>query len=125
MPLLPLFFNHYTHRYRNSDIWRGFPRLMVFLFRLVYLDNRQGCRTSVVAAVGTSSNGALDEGVLYLQPYKIPSWCCRAPIIRKNSNNDNDGQQRASIIGVPFPAMEALGPFMGFCPTEPRIVENV
>lgn len=92
----------------NSDIWRGFPSFLIFLFHLIYLNNRQGCRTSVVAAVG-----ALENDWLYLQPYKIHPWFCRQTS-KKNSK----------CIGVPFPPMEALGPFMGFCPTEPRLFED-
>ena len=80
---------------------------MIFLFRLVYLNNYQGCQTSVAAAVDSK----LDDAVLYLQPYKIPARCCRRP---KNSR----------ILGVPFPPMESLGPFLGPCPTEPRLFDD-
>ena len=94
----------------NSDIWRGFPRFMIFLFNLIYLSNRQGCQTSVAAAV----DGSLEDDVLYLQPYKIPGWYCRRTSTTTKSN----------ILGVPFPPVEALGPFLGSCPTEPRMFED-
>ena len=52
----------------NSDIWRGFPQWMRFIFGLFYLDSRQGCSTSVAAALCN-----FDSSVEYLQPYWLPS----------------------------------------------------
>jgi len=77
----------------NSDIWRGKPRWMVPLFRLLYLTNRQGCQTSVAACVED-----LPDDVLYLQPY----W------------------QRSSKL-TPWPPTEMLGPFVGFQHVPPRL----
>lgn len=70
--------------YRNSDIWRSFPRFVIPLFRLVYLNNKQGCQTSVAAAVcdwkslqfpnqhaaSADSSSSSSPNAVYLQPYK-------------------------------------------------------
>ena len=52
----------------NSDIWRGYPQWIRFIFGLFYLDSRQGCSTSVAAALCS-----FDSTVEYLQPYWLPS----------------------------------------------------
>jgi hypothetical protein len=71
------FHAHASHQtlaiHSNSDIWRNFPRLAVLLFDLVYLNNRQGCRTSVAAAVADwpslQRRHADCVEAVYLQPY--------------------------------------------------------
>lgn len=76
-----------------SDIWRDYPRWLVFLFSLLYINPKKGSTTSVAAAVGEFPKEAL-----YLQPY----W-----LFNKNK--------------VPFPAMEMLGPYVGYEITKPRL----
>lgn len=78
----------------NSDIWRKFPRFIIPLFRLLYLNNQQGSHTSVAAALSQD----LPDDTIYLQPYYQP--------------------QPSS---VPFPPLEMLGVFVGHQPTTPRL----
>jgi len=80
--------------FSNSDIWRDFPRILIPIFSLIYLNNRQGCRTSVAAALGD-----FDGTTLYLQPYWLPT----------------------TTTQTPFPALEMLGPYQGHCVTQPRL----
>jgi hypothetical protein len=84
----------YLHN-SNSDIWRDFPNILKFFFNLIYLNNRQGCQTSVAAAVGE-----WDDKVIYLQPYWLPA---------------------TSSTQVPFPVTEMLGVFQGHRVTQPRL----
>jgi hypothetical protein len=79
----------------NSDIWRDFPSILKFFFNLIYLNNRQGCQTSVAAAVGE-----WDDDVVYLQPYWLPA---------------------TSRTQVPFPVVEMLGVYQGHRVTQPRL----
>jgi len=81
----------------NSDIWRDFPRFIVLLFNLVYINNQQGCQTSVAAAVSDAVDD--DDKAIYLQPYPVV-W---------------NPQQPA------FPAYEMLAPFAGPLVTRPRL----
>ena len=88
--------------YRNSDIWRDFPRFIVAIFRLIYINNQQGCQTSVAAAVcdlPSKTSQERGDGTPYLQPYPIV-W---------------DPQQPA------FPPLEMLAPFAGPVITQPRL----
>jgi NAD(P)-dependent dehydrogenase (short-subunit alcohol dehydrogenase family) len=52
----------------NSDIWRDFPLWVRYIFGFFYLDSRQGCYTSLAAALCY-----FDESVEYLQPYWLPA----------------------------------------------------
>jgi len=65
---------------------------MIPLFRALYLDSEQGCQTTVAAALGDFEDD-------YLQPYWMPSW----------------------MKGTPFPALEMMGPFVGYRATIPRL----
>lgn len=92
----------------NSDIWRNFPRLVVLLFDLVYLNNRQGCRTSVAAAVADwpSLQRPRSDCVeaVYLQPYR--TFFATAP-------------------NQPlFPPLEMLGVFGGHEVVRPRLSKD-
>ena len=80
----------------NSNIWRNTSRWLVKLFGLIYLTSAQGCSTSVAAATQK-----LDDDVVYLQPYWLPGW-----------------------MKVAFPAMEMLGPYVGWRITSPRLPED-
>jgi hypothetical protein len=86
---------HFFLHNSNSDIWRDFPSILKFFFNLIYLNNRQGCQTSVAAAVGE-----WDDDVVYLQPYWLPA---------------------TSSKQVPFPVMEMLGVYQGHRVTQPRL----
>ena len=66
---------------------------MIPFFRALYLDSRQGCHTTVAAALGDFDDD-------YLQPYWLPEWM--------------------SDI-TPFPALEMMGPFVGYQATKPRL----
>ncbi|GAX24051.1 hypothetical protein FisN_26Lh121 [Fistulifera solaris] len=77
----------------NSEIWRDFPIWIRKLFAYIYLTPRQAAQTLVAAAVGEFTQ----QDKLYLQPYQQP-WS-----------------------GVPFPAWEMLGPFVGHVVTPPRL----
>jgi hypothetical protein len=68
------------------------PAILLKLFKLIYLNNEQGARPSVVAAVGE-----LEDDAIYLQPYYMP------------------------FAGVPFPVFEMLGPYVGHHVTPPRL----
>lgn len=81
----------------NSDIWRNTNKWLVKLFGLIYLTSVQGCSTSVAAA--TQDFGK--DNVEYLQPYYLPKW-----------------------MKVAFPALEMLGPYVGWRITEPRLPED-
>lgn len=78
----------------NSDIWRGYPRWIVAIFKRVYLNNKQGSYTSIAASVMDD----LPEDVVYLQPY-----------------------HQVQNQSPPFPPFEMLGPFVGFQSTPPRL----
>jgi hypothetical protein len=68
------------------------PPIVLKIFKLIYLNNKQGARPSVVAAVGE-----LERDAIYLQPYYMP------------------------FGGVPFPVFEMLGPYVGHKVTPPRL----
>lgn len=91
--ILLLLITTYFFTHRNSDIWRGFPRWIIPIFRLLYLNNQQGCYTSVAACLCE-----IETSVIYLQPYWMP-W---------------SGQPA-------FPPMEMLGPFVGYAAATPRL----
>jgi NAD(P)-dependent dehydrogenase (short-subunit alcohol dehydrogenase family) len=74
-----------------SDIWRGFPKWVVQVMKVFLLTPRQACRPVVAAAVGMMNAS-------YLQPYWLPRYDRR-----------------------PFPAMEMLGPYVGYAATTPRL----
>jgi hypothetical protein len=78
----------------NSDIWRAFPRFVIPLFRLIFLDTVQGSTCSLAAALLPSI-----DLPLYVQPYWIP-------FLRDSA---------------PHPILEMLGLFAGFVPTSPRL----
>lgn len=82
----------------NSEIWRGFPRFIIPLFRLAFLTTSQGSSCSVAAA--TLSD---DDLPLYLQPYWMPF---------STSNR------------TPHPIFETLGPYAGYVPTAPRLPQD-
>lgn len=90
----------FSSTYSNSDIWRGYPRWIIPIFRLLYLTSKQGSSTSVAAAVGDFPQTQKDE-VLYLQPYR-----------------QFLGSQEHK---PPFPAFEMLGPYAGYEITTPRL----
>jgi NAD(P)-dependent dehydrogenase (short-subunit alcohol dehydrogenase family) len=90
----------YKNNGSNSDIWRNFPAMIKFLFGLVYLTNKQGCSTSVVAAVSDE----LPADAIYLQPYWLP-----------NESLSPHQQQ------PPFPAFEMLGPYQAYRVSTPRL----
>jgi len=77
----------------NSDIWRGFPRWIIPIFSLLYINNAQGAFTSIAACLCD-----FDSSVIYLQPYWLPF------------------PKRPA-----FPPMEMLGPFVGYAATAPRL----
>jgi NAD(P)-dependent dehydrogenase (short-subunit alcohol dehydrogenase family) len=83
-----------------SDIWRDTPRVLVFLYKLVYLSSRQGCRTTVDAATNENLGVPSNELAVYLQPYWNPSLPRSKPM---------------------FPLFEMLGPFLGSVPASPRL----
>ena len=74
-----------------SDIWRGFPDWVVQVMKIFLLTPRQACRPVVAAAVEM-----MDAS--YIQPYWLPRYDRR-----------------------PFPAMEMLGPYVGYAVTAPRL----
>eukprot|EP00545_Synedropsis_sp_CCMP1620_P014233 CAMPEP_0119020756 /NCGR_PEP_ID=MMETSP1176-20130426/24681_1 /TAXON_ID=265551 /ORGANISM="Synedropsis recta cf, Strain CCMP1620" /LENGTH=317 /DNA_ID=CAMNT_0006975229 /DNA_START=147 /DNA_END=1100 /DNA_ORIENTATION=+ len=82
----------------NSDIWRGFPRFIIPLFRMVFLTVQQGSSCSVAAVTLSSSNDELLP--LYLQPY----WMLPGSSTR-----------------TPHPVFETLGPYATYVPTAPRL----
>ena len=78
----------------NSDIWRGFPRFIIPIFRAIFLTTQQGSSCSVAAATLADDNLPL-----YLQPYWMPIRSKRTP----------------------HPIFETLGPYAGYVPTAPRL----
>ena len=80
-----------------SDIWRGFPTILRVLFRFIYLTTRQGCSTTVAAAVKDDWS----DDTFYLQPY----W-------------------QAEGCASPHPVTEMLGPYVGYLPTKPRLPDD-
>jgi NAD(P)-dependent dehydrogenase (short-subunit alcohol dehydrogenase family) len=82
----------------NSDIWRGFPRFVVVIFRYVFLTIQQGSTCSVAAATLPSK-----DLPLYLQPYWMP------PVLTNSKKR------------TPHPVFETLGPYAGYVPTSPRL----
>ena len=81
----------------NSDIWRGFPRFIIPLFRLAFLTTVQGSSCTVAAATLPDDNLPL-----YLQPYWMP----------------------VSTKHTPHPIFETLGPYAGYVPTRPRLADD-
>lgn len=77
-----------------SDIWRGFPEWIQRVLKVFFLTPQQASVPVVAAAVHKSWN----ETTTYLQPYWLPSY--EKP---------------------PFPAMEMLGPYIGYAATTPRL----
>ena len=69
---------------------------MIRVFDLFYLNSRQGCYTSVAAALNE-----FDPTQVYLQPYCMPAG-----------------------TKVPFPMIEMMGPFCGYRVTEPRLPDD-
>ena len=82
----------------NSEIWRGFPRFIIPLFRLAFLTTSQGSSCTVAAATLPD-----DELPLYLQPYWMPY---------------------STTNRTPHPIFETLGPYAGYVPTAPRLAED-
>lgn len=83
---------------RNSDIWRNYPSVIKYVYRLVYLTSKQGASTSIAAAIMD-----FDQETIYLQPYLLPRQKKESP---------------------PFPLFEMLGPYMGYVETTPRLPED-
>lgn len=81
----------------NSDIWRNKPAFLRRIFQLVYLDNKQGCHTTVAACVISD----LPADANYLQPYH---------------------QVHPTV--APWPPLEMLGVFVGHLITEPRLPKD-
>jgi hypothetical protein len=90
--------------YSNSDIWRNFPRFIIPLFALAYLNNEQGSQTSVAGAMCDFADLQIRPGspVAYLQPY--------AQVFDKNS-----------LSQPVFPLFEMLGVFGGHFKVVPRL----
>jgi NAD(P)-dependent dehydrogenase (short-subunit alcohol dehydrogenase family) len=80
-----------------SDIWRTFPPAVLCVARpfcsLFFLNTQQGSATSVAAASAREPGGRrmLPGDLLYLTPYRIPSW----------------GGERVALL------FDSLGPFAG------------
>ena len=95
----------------NSDIWRGFPSWMRSIFANVYLTTEQGSAPLVAAAVQDDWNyAAAVGGVVYLQPYWIPSLSLSSE------------QQQSTSPMIPF--TEMLGPYIGYAITAPRLLAD-
>lgn len=94
-----LLFPYYYYSY--SDIWRNYPKVMQYLYRLFYLSSKQGSTTSVAACVLED----LDPSTIYLQPYLLP-----APAAKKKK--------------PPFPLFEMLGAYVGYVETVPRLPQD-
>lgn len=102
-PLLDFLFSFVFCLRSNSDIWRDFPRIMIPLFKLAYLDNQQGSHTSVAGAVCEFEQLRLEpkSNLAYLQPYQ---------------------QYWFSSLEKPiFPLFEMLGVFAGHLKARPRL----
>lgn len=88
----------------NSDIWRDFPRFLVPIFEMIYLNNYQGSQTSVAAALCDWSDlqsAAACSDTVYLQPYY---------------------QHFPQRKGEPlFPPLELVGSFGGHHQVTPRL----
>ena len=69
------------------------------IFRSLYLNNQQGCMTTVAACLCD------DSEALYLQPYWMPSLS-------------------SPSSSLPPPFMEMLGPYVGYAVTQPRLPPN-
>jgi NAD(P)-dependent dehydrogenase (short-subunit alcohol dehydrogenase family) len=80
----------------SSDIWRGKPKFMQAIFRMVYLTPLQGCSTTVAAVVKEDWGDAT-----YLQPYWQPY-----------------GEE------TPVPVTEMIGPYVGYYPVKPRLPKD-
>lgn len=89
----------------NSDIWRNFPRFIIPIFALVYLNNRQGSHTSVAGALCDFESIQLQPGspIAYLQPY-VQVFAKRNPVDKPI-----------------FPLFEMLGVFGGHLKAKPRL----
>ena len=88
---------------RNSDIWRDFPRFIIPLFAMAYLNVRQGCRTTVAGAVCDFEQMKFSphDHAVYLQPYlQLTSMSVDRPL---------------------FPLFEMLGVFGGHLKARPRL----
>lgn len=88
----------------NSDIWRDFPRFLIPVFEIIYLNNYQGSQTSVAAALCDWRHLRSDSSstdMVYLQPYY---------------------QLFAQRKGEPlFPSLELVGVFGGHLSATPRL----
>mmetsp|Transcript_9458 Transcript_9458/g.14594 ORF Transcript_9458/g.14594 Transcript_9458/m.14594 type:complete len:371 (-) Transcript_9458:89-1201(-) len=78
----------------NSDIWREMPRYLIPIFRLLYLNSKQGSYTTVAASMLKN----LPKDVIYLQPY-----------------------HQINPKVEPWPPTEMLGMFVGYLATKPRL----
>eukprot|EP00568_Trieres_chinensis_P007220 CAMPEP_0183315914 /NCGR_PEP_ID=MMETSP0160_2-20130417/53196_1 /TAXON_ID=2839 ORGANISM="Odontella Sinensis, Strain Grunow 1884" /NCGR_SAMPLE_ID=MMETSP0160_2 /ASSEMBLY_ACC=CAM_ASM_000250 /LENGTH=425 /DNA_ID=CAMNT_0025481587 /DNA_START=67 /DNA_END=1344 /DNA_ORIENTATION=+ len=104
----------------NSDIWRNYSDFMLKyvvgpLFRVVYLDNEQGSRTSVAAAVGK-----LPLGAHYLQPYWQP-WPIQHTTSKKSLKQKLSALSFHRSYRVQFPVFEMLGLYIGHAVTKARL----
>ena len=101
-----------------SDIWRHYPEHVRKLFKLIYIDQQQGAATSIAGSVAK-----LPQGTIYLQPY----WQPFRSLSIASKLNKNGAKKASQLFGlgrnykVPLPFMEMLGPFIGYCSTEPRL----
>ena len=106
---------------RNSDIWRNYPKFLLKyvlgpVFSLIYIDSKEGSRTSLVAAVGN-----LPKDAVYLQPYWQP-WIKRN---YQSSQHDSALSSFRKWYRVPFPLFEMLGPYIGHSIADPRLPGDV
>jgi NAD(P)-dependent dehydrogenase (short-subunit alcohol dehydrogenase family) len=76
----------------SSDIWRGFPKLIQNIMKVFFLTPSQASVHVVAAAVTP------DLTATYLQPYWLYDYS-----------------------KPPFPALEMLGPYVGYVATTPRL----
>lgn len=76
----------------SSDIWRGFPKLIQNVMKVFFLTPSQASVPVVAAAVTP------DLTATYLQPYWLYDYS-----------------------KPPFPALEMLGPYVGYVATTPRL----
>ena len=97
----------------NSDIWRFYPRFMDMIHKAIYLTPKQGCTTSIVAALGK-----LPSHAVYLQPY----W---QPFSGLNSYSKSLSSSFSHWFQIKYPFSEMLGPYIGYAITDPRLPNDV
>jgi NAD(P)-dependent dehydrogenase (short-subunit alcohol dehydrogenase family) len=98
----------------NSDIWRNYPKFMELVHKALYLTPKQGCITSIVAALGK-----LPPKAVYLQPYWQPFSSTSADLLV------NPSLSFSNWFTVKYPFSEMLGPYVGYAITDPRLPTDV